>query len=267
VLAARAAAERRWGAVPGALALDVRELNAGERKLGLGSSAAGAVAAAGVVAAWHGHDLASPKLRKDVFEAALQGHREVAPGGSGADVAASALGGFVRFRRLGQGLDAATDTRSLVWPAGLQTVVVWTGTVVRTSSMVAAVHALRERDPRAYGDCMDALALHAARTVTALEAAALAEVIACTKDYAGSMQALGEAAGVRIVDDTTAAIRSLAERAGGAAKPSGAGGGDVVLALFPAGEGVDVFRTGCISSGFHVLSLALGTVGGRVEEP
>jgi phosphomevalonate kinase len=81
------------------------------------------------------------------------------------------------------------------------------------------------------------------------------------------MQALGEAAGASIVNDKLAAVRDLALRSGGAAKPSGAGGGDVALALFTDPDSTDLFRAGCARAGIEVLSLLLGASGERDEEP
>jgi phosphomevalonate kinase len=106
VLSTRACVEARFGPVPGALSVDVSELQQGGKKLGLGSSAAAAAATAAALLRAHGRDLADPAARALCLELSLQGHRAVAPEGSGADVAASVLGGFVRFRKLGEGVDA-----------------------------------------------------------------------------------------------------------------------------------------------------------------
>ena len=65
--------------------------------------------------------------RRDILGWALDGHRAVAPEGSGADVAAATLGGVVRFRR-----EAARDAAPVDWPEGLAIDVVWTGSPART---------------------------------------------------------------------------------------------------------------------------------------
>lgn len=262
VVAARAEAERAVGAIEGELELDASELRAEGRKLGLGSSAAGAAAAASLVFAARGHSLDDASVRRRVFDCAFAGHRSIAPEGSGADVAAACLGGFVRFRRRASDV----ETQPLAWPSGLHTVVVWTGHAVRTSDMLAAVSALRASRPDDHRRAMRRLAAESERMVSALIDQALADVVHCTHGYAVAMEELGKAAGVSIVDDTLRKIQQLAVAAGGAAKPSGAGGGDVAIGVFPSMDGADVFQTGCISSGFDVLSLELGSTGGRVEE-
>ena len=97
--AAFSAAQEVFGAVDRSPALERGALFADGTKLGLGSSAAGAVAIVGAVAARHGNDLRDASVRRRVFECALRGHAQIAPNGSGADVAAAAYGGFVSVDR------------------------------------------------------------------------------------------------------------------------------------------------------------------------
>ena len=65
--------------------------------------------------------------------------------------------------------------------------------------------------------------------------------------------------------DTLKRTQELADRAGGGAKPSGAGGGDVALAFFADPESAERFVTSCSASGLEVLSMALGAEGVRSE--
>ncbi len=254
-------AQRQLGAVPRALALDVTTLRSGDKKLGLGSSAAAAVAAAGSVFAFHGHDLRTFDTRKRIMNVALEGHRAVAPGGSGADVAASALGGFVRFARRGERIEA--DPVS--WPAALPMRVVWTGQEARTSTFVAKVKALQAADPSRYDAVMGVLKDASAQVLGALESAASERLIAAIDAYGLAMDALGVAAGVGIVTDTLRGIGDAARGLGGAAKPSGAGGGDVAIAILPDLRAVAHFDAACRSLGAELLSLSLGTAGVEVD--
>ncbi|MDH5673090.1 MAG: hypothetical protein OEZ06_13120 [Myxococcales bacterium] len=264
VQAARALAEARLGPVAGTLSLDVSELRAGDSKLGLGSSSAAAAAAAGIVHAAHGRDLQAPEVRAQVLHDALAGHRSIAPEGSGADVAAAVLGGFVRFVR-GSSPGADPETRLLTWPQAVALKVVWTGKAVRTSDMLAQVAELRARDAASHDRCMEAIADEAARLLSALGANDTSGVVSGFERHAEAMAALGRAAGIPIVDDTTQAVRELARRHGGAAKPSGAGGGDVVLAVFDDPGRAESFEGGCTAAQFSVLSITVGDVGERVE--
>lgn len=261
--AARVAAERRVGPAPGALTLDVSELQQEGRKLGLGSSAAQAAAAAGAVFAAHGQNVTQPDVREQILGAALEGHRAVAPHGSGADVAAAVLGGFVRFRKLGDGV----ETHALAWPAALELVVVWTGVPVRTSDMLAHVRNFAAHDPNGYRTRMRALADQAEQLVSALIAGDIDSAIDSFHSYGSAMGELGEAAGTSVITETCERLRSLARSEGGAAKPSGAGGGDVAIAAFSGPERAEAFRAHCAAGGFEVLSLELGADGERDEEP
>jgi len=262
VVAARAAAERMLGAVDGDVTLDVSELRGERYKLGLGSSAAGAACAAAWVFARHGLDPAAPAERPRVLEAAFEGHHSVAPQGSGADVAASVLGGFVRFRRLGDGI----ETHALDWPARLETVVVWTGEEARTSGMVAKVAALAAVEPARHRRLMAELASCSEQTISALLDGDLPGALERFDAYGGGMGALGEAAGIPINTETIEEIREIARRTGGAAKASGAGGGDVALALFHNEESARRFRSECQARGMEVLSVDVGAAGERIEE-
>jgi phosphomevalonate kinase len=261
--AARAAAERRLGPVSGAITLDVGELQQEGRKLGLGSSAATAAAAAGAVFAAHGHDVATRETREQVLLAALEGHRAVAPHGSGADVAAAVLGGFVRFRKLGDGV----ETHALGWPEQLELVVVWHGTPVRTSDMLAQIRNLAAHAPDVYRARMRDLAQQSEQLISALMAGDLGTVIECFHSYGTAMGELGEAASASIMTKTCEQLRHLARDHGGAAKPSGAGGGDVTIAAFSSATEASAFRARCAGAGFEVLSLELGAHGERDEEP
>lgn len=255
--AARAAAERRLSAVDGQLAVDVSALRAEGKKLGLGSSAAAAAAAAGLVFAHDGWDLESPATREAVLRVAFEGHREVAPRGSGADVAASVFGGFLRFKRTGDTVEAV----ELPWPTTLCTSVIWTGTEVRTSTMLDAVAALKETDPARHSLCFDTLRQSAAGALDQVIAGDTVGIVASLGECGDAMDGLGQAAGVSIVDDTLREISALAKKHGGAAKPSGAGGGDVALAIFATEGGCADFESSCGGRGLTVLSLGLGAYG------
>ena len=254
-LLARQLAERALGAVPMELQLDATALQASGRKLGLGSSAAQAAAAAGWVAAAHGLDPA--ESRAQILGWALEGHRAVAPGGSGADVAASVLGGVVRFQR-------DTPASSARWPAGLVSRVVWTESPARTSELVARVASLRSNQDR-YRAALAPLVESAARMLAGFEDGDVAEVVRAAAAHGDAMAKLGEAAGAPIVTEALARVARIAKDCGGAAKPSGAGGGDVALALFADAADAERFDRACAREGLNLLSLRLGAEGVRRE--
>jgi phosphomevalonate kinase len=266
-LLARAVAERALGPVPMDLALDVTAQRRDGLKLGLGSSAAAAAAAAAAVHAAHGADLADPGVRRAVLAHAFAGHRAVAPQGSGADVAASALGGLVAFARP-RGIDNDSfEADPLAWPESLVIRIVWTGAEARTSDLLARVRALREADPARYAAVTAPLRDAAAALGAAVRAGQARAAVAAAGAHGEAMAALGEAAGAPVVEARLRAIAALARTHGGAAKPSGAGGGDVALAFFDDPAAADRFGRACSEAGATLVSLRLGAEGVRVEPP
>ncbi len=261
-LLGRKLAEGRAGVVNGDLQIDVSELRKSGRKLGLGSSAAASAAAVGAVLATAGRDLSDPAVQREVLELALAGHKAVAPEGSGADVAAASLGGFVRFRIESGEL---AEAERLAWPSDVATRVVWTGVEARTSEFVRAVRAFEARDGSGYARIRDQLRDQASRFVAAVGQGSAKEVVAAGDAYGLSMGLLGEAAGVSIVTPDLARIADLAREHGGSAKPSGAGGGDVAIAFFPNDSDAKAFDSACVTAGLDRLDLGLGAEGVRAE--
>ena len=261
-VATRELAERELGAVADDLMLDVSALRSGDQKLGVGSSAAAAAVVAAFMLQAHGHPLSDPSVRQRAMKLALSGHHAVAPRGSGADVAACSLGGFVRFvRHAAQEVEATP----LSWPSEVCVRVVWTGQQVRTSDMLDAVAALRRRDPAALQVRMAELRDAAGAFMGALAAASVADMIQATAWYGEAMGRLGDAVQAPIVESKLRTIADTARNCGGAAKPSGAGGGDVALALFPDAQRASHFESACTVQGLHVLHLGLGVQGIRVD--
>jgi phosphomevalonate kinase len=229
-----------------------------DRKLGLGSSAAMAAVSAAAVVAHHGLDPATERDR--ILDWALRGHQAIAPQGSGADVAAAVLGGVVSFNR-----DTPLDSVSLPWPESLQARVVWTGSPARTSDLVRKVRDFRDRDHAGYQSVVAPLAAAAERMTAAFTGEHKRELIAATRDHAEAMFSLGQACGAEIATDALRRVGELAALHGGAAKPSGAGGGDVAIAFFEREQDAQAFEATCNAEGLDLLSFSLGADGVRRE--
>lgn len=255
VVATRALAEAAYGACEGGLALDVRALRGETKKLGLGSSAAAAAATVALVAGLRGRETSADAR----FDLALRGHASVAPRGSGIDVAASVYGGTLFFRIDGETRNVAAAT----FPSSVHAVVVYTGEEARTSDFVRAIDALGDVErERAMAPLRDA----AARCVCAFEDDDAPALIAGVRAHHDAMAVLGEAAGVPIVEKNLAAIALRATRFGGAAKPSGAGGGDVAIAFFDAPDSASRFAEASRVEGHAVVDVALGAEGARIDQ-
>ena len=259
---ARRHAEALVNAASPELNLDVHALQFEGRKLGLGSSAAGSVACAAVVLCESGVEIETQKGRALVQECALAGHRAVAPEGSGADVAASVWGGFLRFSRAPTGEVDVTPMASSLPGAE---VLVWTGEPARTSDLVRAVRVFSGQEPRAYERAIGAVREAADQMQDAIARSDIAALIDATGAHHRAMDLLGTSAGAPIVDARLSHLAELASRFGGASKPSGAGGGDVAIAFFPNSSYASAFADACASGGMRPLPFGLGDGGVRKE--
>ena len=247
-------ARRLGGRAP---AIDASELESGGRKLGLGSSAAAAVATAAVLLG--AKDLGDHPTRCRVFDEARRAHAAVQPRGSGADVAVATFGGVVRVQRMNEEL----SVESTRLPDGL---------VVRAFAL--------DRSART-SDALDRLAIHRAaaraplaRLVEAAEAgaAAIAEAdvrafVRAAADHVEGLGALGRAIDLPLLPAEVARAQELLFSAGRSNNyvdpvllPSGAGGGDTVLWL-GARAPTDQEAATLDGLGLHPLDLELDTHG------
>jgi phosphomevalonate kinase len=243
---------------PGAPLVDTAAFRQGQQKLGLGSSAAAAVAAAAAVLTYAGVDIAT---RRDLlFTIADEGHRAAQGGlGSGGDIAAAVHGGFVGFVRPP---GAAPIVRRLSRPSGLTVVVFWSGTSASTPRLVQAVRALGQRDPGRYGALMGELRQRAEQFAHAFLTHDARGAIGHADAYGQLLEKLGAFAEVPIVTPPFAEAAAVARGLGGAAKPSGAGGGDVGVALFADDGAAAAFTRRC-PSGVSVLDVTIDPDGAR----
>jgi phosphomevalonate kinase len=211
--------------------VDTSALAFGGKKLGLGSSAAAVVAAA--AAATGSTDVHALAHRAHARAQGARGAR-----GSGADIAAAVHGGVLRVVRPA-GADDETPLDITRLPDPPPFVLLWTGAPADTPTLVARTRALGERDPAGYAGHMAALGAAADQLAAAADAAAAIAAIAAGAE---ALAHLADASGAPLVPPGFAAVAALAGRFGGAAKPTGAGGGDLLVALFPTPDDAAAFR-------------------------
>jgi degradative hydroxymethylglutaryl-CoA reductase len=208
----------------------------GPRKLGLGSSAAVAAAVVG----WHlanaGLDPSDPEVAHDALALAMAAHAEAqGGGGSGADVATAVLGGTLRF------CDGVAEPIGI--PPWLHIAFIDAGAPAVTSSFVKAVKAGADAEPAAYADAI-AMLRGAAEAMIGLfrdtanqddadgdVARASAALRGATAQHVEGLRRLAALSGAPILTPAIETILAAAAEAGIAAKPSGAGGGDLVVAM------------------------------------
>jgi phosphomevalonate kinase len=222
---------------PGSVLVDTDDFRQGRNKLGLGSSAAAAVSAVGAVFECAGVSI--EKNRERLYAVALAAHRAGQRGkGSGADVAVAVHGGLVRVD--GQKTGAPT-VQPLAVPAGLRLVVFWTGASVATTGMIEGVERFAQARPSEYRELIASLGDIAARFIAELGSGNATGAVAAAGRYGKRLAELGTAAGVPIVTPAFSRATELARELGGIAKPSGAGGGDIGIAMFATPEAARLF--------------------------
>jgi phosphomevalonate kinase len=237
--------------------VDTSALAQGGRKLGIGSSAAAVVAAAAAVLGVADR----ARLHAVAHRAHARAQAPRGARGSGADVAASVHGGLLRLARL-DGAD--DDTPLVVTPIPRPpppTSLLWTGSPADTPSLVARVRALRSRDPNAHAACISRLGAVARDLAAALERGDASAGVAAIAAGADALSALADAAGAALVPPAFAAVRSLAARYQGAAKPTGAGGGDLLLCVFADPDARAAFDAAARAAGMIPLALAVSLQG------
>ncbi len=254
-------------AAPFAASLDTRAFfepgDGGPIKLGLGSSAALTVALASALVQWAGSgDPVEPGLRW--MQRLLQLHRAFQGGkGSGVDLAASLMGGFLEYRLDSQGSVATVAHLDL--PEGLHFVVVWTGRAADTSEFLNRLNRRMDGlDDRSEIDrALDRLGQVARVGVLAFRDQHLPSFLEAIDSFGECMAALGQAAGLDVMSPEHVELRRLARLAGVSYKPSGAGGGDIGIGFADDRESLDRFVVAASETGFNVVEIAPDSTGLR----
>ena len=222
------------------------------KKLGLGSSAVATVGALAAVIDAAGLEVTDPAVRTRLTALAIDAHRAAQGGtGSGADIATCVHGGFIRYVTG----DAGPQVTALRPPPGLMLALVWSGSSASTSSMVGQV--------RRAGAALDQLAVLAHAFADAFAGDDPAAVIAAAKCYGHALRTLGDQAGVPVVTRAFERYMAIAERQGGAAKPSGAGGGDLGVAFLPSAEAAAAVARDAVAEGLVPCELGWDVGGVR----
>ena len=249
---------------PGPLPLvDTAPFAPGQRKLGLGSSAAATAAVLGYHLHEAGLDLRSPELLAELLALARLAHAEAQGGGSGADVAASVLGGALIYR--GGPDPTATPTHL---PAWLHVAFVDAGAPAQTGSFVAQVREAAACAPAAYAEAMAVLRAASERFLAALgPTPALSALTAAVLLHNDGLRRLQSLSGAPILTPTLDLILREAAELGLPAKPSGAGGGDLVVVFAECPADLDRLADRLLRRhGLLTPRLAVAAPGLRVDE-
>jgi len=215
-------------------------------KYGFGSSSAAAVCAAALL-------LEATDER--VLRAAVLGHRAANEGrGSGIDVAACFAGGVSSIARQPGAIEAMPHRLP-----GYELAFFRLGPPVSTADFVKRCR--RSSDwPRWARELRE----HTEEGLDAYAAREAPRFLSAVDRFVDALDGLGRSADVPIVTPEAHALRAAAKAAGGAAKPSGAGGGDIAIAWLPSEVNVEVLAA---EAGIEALSARVDPAGLLRETP
>lgn len=267
----RLLAERGRDPLPMRIAIRSR-LHRDGVKFGLGSSGAVTVAVTSAAAAYNGLELEAEERYRLAMLASVR--EDAAP--SGGDLATSTWGGWIAYqapdrqavRELARrGVQAALCTpwpnfavRRLPPPRGLAVEIGWTGEPISTSSMV-------DGGSRSSAWFTDRSAECVRAAIAALDRGDDQELLRRIR-YARTMLAeFARETGRRLFTPKLTALCDAAEAVGGAAKPSGAGGGDCGIALLPAAARAEIagLRRAWSDAGVVPLPVRVQSTEGSVQ--
>lgn len=192
------------------------------QKFGFGSSAA--AAAALTVALGQAAGVPTAQLPALAHAAHVRFQRGA---GSGIDVETSLFGGLAAMRRTPSGL----AVQPLAPPPGLRVAVLHAGASANTRAMLAGLAAARAERRPGVEEALRDMALLAVQGVAALEAGVPADFLEVVAAFAQAERSLTASAGIPVMSESVERCIAAAARAGWVAKPSGAGGGDIVVAF------------------------------------
>lgn len=194
-------------------------------KLGLGSSAAVAVALAGIAMALAGQPIDDlPKIHHQLM-ALHQGAQ-----GSGVDLAVALTGGAIRYQKA-LDTEQCAHWEEIKWPKAMAGLIVFSGRSASTPSFIRAYQAWQYQQPDQWRQTVDAMAECAHETIAALNQGDWTAFEEGFTEYGVRMGTMGGLMGQHVVTAEHHTFQTLAQTMGVAYKPCGAGGGDVGLFL------------------------------------
>ncbi|BCX29714.1 phosphomevalonate kinase [Latilactobacillus curvatus] len=214
------------------------------KKYGLGSSAAVTVATVKALCAFYELSLSNDQL----YKLAAIAHLDVQGNGSLGDIAASVFGGWVAYRSFDKQWLAdirptvsLTELLEMPWPslsielltppAELSLLIGWTGSPASTSHLVDKIALAKTERQADYQNFLAASKACLEAMVEGFRRNDLAQIQAELRHNRAILQDLAHFSHVAIETPILQKMGALAEAIGGAAKTSGAGGGDCGIVI------------------------------------
>jgi len=201
-------------------------------KLGFGSSAAMTVALTQALYMYCNENSRDEDLITRVFRLGLSSHRKAQGNlGSGADVAASAFGGIIRYEMgMNKKAEQKKPQEMKIWEA-LPFACIWSGASESTRKMVRGVSQLKTRHPEIYKKQMVQMTDLAHAGCEAYQNQNAGRFLELVDRYQSCLHELGEKSGMPIVSPVHMELADKIRKLNGIYKPSGAGSGDIGVAF------------------------------------
>ena len=191
-------------------------------------------------------------------------HRRFQKGaGSGVDVETSLFGGLAAMRRGPAGLSVAP----LQLPPGLRIAVLHAGEAANTRTMLANLAVARAAALPGVETALASMAETAEASVAAIVAGDVSDFLTLVARFAEAERVLSAAAALPIMSASVERCIEVAARAGWVAKPSGAGGGDIVVAFADGLEPTEGLAASAESARIPLLLPRLAPAGALGTRP
>ncbi|WP_179395693.1 phosphomevalonate kinase [Lacticaseibacillus absianus] len=217
------------------------------KKYGLGSSAAVTVATVKALNLFYGLGMTSDQL----YKLAAIAHLDIQGNGSLGDIAASVYGGWIAYQSFDKDWLAAERRQHslgellvmdwpqlsielLTAPDAMRLLIGWTGSPASTSRLVDKIAIAKAQRRADYQRFLAESRETIQRMIAGFRAGSLAQIQAGVRTNRQLLQRLAEFSGVEIETPLLRQMCDSAEQIGGAAKSSGAGGGDCGIVLIDA---------------------------------
>ncbi len=217
------------------------------KKYGLGSSAAVTVATVKALDQFYQLHMSNDHI----YKLAAIAHLDIQGNGSLGDIAASVYGGWIAYRSFDKAWLAAerrehtlSELLEMAWPElsielldapdDMRLLIGWTGSPASTSRLVDKIAIAQAREREEYQAFLAASRNTLEGLIEGFRRHSLAAIQAGIRANRQLLNHLATLSGVEIETPSLRKMCDLAESAGGAAKSSGAGGGDCGIALVDA---------------------------------
>lgn len=196
-------------------------------KLGLGASAAITVSLLSALSKFIGQPISGSNLYREAFLIHRKAQGKL---GSGADIAASSVGGVLEYQMAGYGAIDGT-LEAISWPDNLIMIPIWAGYSASTQDLVRKVEHFQENNPDHFDSIMNPLKELSELGCETFKNGDTKGFLEVVDKFILQEMKLGEASDTEIISEAHKNILDTVKSAGGVYKPSGAGSGDIGVAF------------------------------------